>query len=180
MRVGEYGLINNFKLGVCTNLGHLLKNLITSGVMPEENFCGWTRVGTAYSTKIFFFLTECKVGKRRKSGEVVDFVVNVMDVTQGQRDINLHVISKIVIEWIQKWHAVVCCCRVASLSSGVCVLACVCDTERECALYARVCVYLSVKTSSVAAGVKVAEAVNSTHSLILSHFLSHSFIFLFL
>lgn len=130
------------------------------------------------------FFTDCKVGKRRKSGEVVDFVVNVMDVTQGQRDINLHVISKIVIEWIQKWHAVVCCCRVTSLSSGVCVLArvCVCDTERECALYARVCVcvYRSVKTSSVAAGVKVAEAVNSTHSLILSHFLSHSFIFLFL
>lgn len=51
MRVGEYRLINNFKLEICTNLGHLLKNLITSGVMPKENFQGWTRVGTAYSVQ---------------------------------------------------------------------------------------------------------------------------------
>lgn len=37
-----------------------------------------------------------------------------------------------------------------------------------------VCVF-ECKTSSVAAGVKVAQAVNTTHSLILSHFLSPSF-----
>lgn len=43
---------------------------------------------------------------------------------------------------------------------------------------ANVCVF-ECKTSSVAAGVKVAQAVNSTHSLILSPFRSHSFLFLF-
>lgn len=53
----------------------------------------------------------------------------------------------------------------------VCVCARVSRRTRE-----RVC---ECKTGSVAAGVKVAQAVNSTHSLILSHFLSHSFLFFF-
>lgn len=53
---------------------------------------------------------------------LITVVVNVMDVTRGQRDINLHVISKTVIEWLQKWRAVVCCCHVIRLSSGVCVV----------------------------------------------------------
>lgn len=81
---------------------------------------------------VFFFFCMC---------------VRVMDVTRGQRDINLHVISGAVIEWMQKWRAVACCCCVTRLSSGVCIRARACGT------------------GSVAAGVKVARAVNS---LILS------------
>ena len=68
-------------------------------------------------------------------------------------------ISKTVIEWIQKWHAVMCCCRVMRLSSGaracacvrasVCVCVCVCENERDgesvYCVRVCVCVYLSVK-----------------------------------
>lgn len=104
-----------------------------------------------------------KPTKHRESKWWFFFFYNMMDVTRGQRDINLHVISKTVIEWIQKWHAVACCFRVMRLSSGVCISTHACVSE--------------CKTSSVAAGVKVAQAVNSTHSFILSHFLSHSFFF---
>lgn len=86
-----------------------------------------------------------------------------MDVTRGQRDINLHVISGAVIEWMQKWRAVACCCCVTRLSSGVRIRARACVSE--------------CGAGSVAAGVKVAQAVNS---LIPSHFLSRSFIFPFL
>lgn len=74
-----------------------------------------------------------------------------MDVTRGQGDINLHVISGAVIEWMQKWRAVACCCCVPRLSSGVCIRARA--SAAQCG------------TGSVAAGVKVARAVNS---LILS------------
>lgn len=56
-----------------------------------------------------------------------------------------------------------CCCCVTRLSSGVCIRARACVAE--------------CGTGSVAAGVKVAWAVNS---LIPSHFLSRSFIFPFL
>lgn len=49
---------------------------------------------------------------------VVVFAVNMMDMTRGQGEINLHVISEAVIEWVQEWWRVMlCCCRVMSLSS---------------------------------------------------------------
>lgn len=53
--------------------------------------------------------------------------LDVVNATRGQRDINLHVISETVIEWLQSWRAVVCCSRVMGLSSGVC------ERESDCA-----------------------------------------------
>lgn len=55
-----------------------------------------------------------------------------MAVTRGQRDINLHVISEAVIEWVRKWRGAVCSCRAMRLPLCVCVY----DGER---------VYVSVK-----------------------------------
>lgn len=95
-------------------------------------------------------------------------VVTVMDVTWVQRDINLHVISK--TDWVDREVA----CRGVLLPCHELVIRLVWVTEN---VYC-VCMFECI-TSSVAAGVKVAQAVNSTHSSIPSHFLSKSFIFLF-
>lgn len=134
---------------MCTNAGHFLTRLITSGVIAKENF---SEVGRK---KVLHFLRSFKAVERRKLSNMADpgfFVcVSVMDVTRGQGDINLHVISGAVIEWMQKWRAVACCCCVPRLSSGVCIRARA--SAAQCG------------TGSVAAGVKVARAVNS---LILS------------
>lgn len=68
-----------------------------------ELFRGRTAEGAALriQSKVFF-----KVAKRRKLSNMADlffvFFVSVMDVTRGQRGINLHVISGAVIEWMHK------------------------------------------------------------------------------
>lgn len=70
--------------------------------------------------------------EQKEVGQSVGFsVVNVTAVTRGQRDINLHVISEAVIEWLQKWRGAVCFCRVMRLSSCVCVCVRVWDGERQ-------------------------------------------------
>lgn len=143
---------------------------------PIEDFQAWTW----YSWYIFFSfffhffifaLPDChRFGDdslRRKSGKVSDFLLSTWRL--WPKDNGILICMWLARLWLSGYRSGAAQCVFAVSWGCHRVCACVSRRTRE-----RVC---ECKTGSVAAGVKVAQAVNSTHSLILPHFLSHSFIF---
>lgn len=103
----------------------------------------------------------------RKSGGVVD--CSLLTWWMWPEDKGILICMWLARLWLSGYRSGMLWCVVA-VSWGYHPVrghVCVCVWARECALYLCVCVF-ECKTSSVAAGVKVAQAVNSTHSRILS------------